>query len=78
MIIDLILDRKDGGKYNPKDFYQSTQKYNITFHGIGNEILNAMDDGTEEEMQKALCNYIDKQNYNPDIKNYINSQNWLS
>lgn len=73
MVIDLIMDRKDGCEYNPHDFYIECMEYGK----VANEITMAMDTGTENDVRKALCNYIDKQQYNPEIKNYINSENWL-
>ena len=73
MIIDLILDRREGTPYEPKTFYNSCMNYG----NIADEITRAMDIGTEEDIKVALCAYIDKQEYNPEIKNYINSVNWL-
>ena len=79
MIIDCILDRKDreqysgSNTYNPRDFY-----FDVLAYGrIGDPITRAMDYGTEEDVKKALCNYIDQQGYNPEIKKYIDSRLWL-
>lgn len=79
MIIDRILDRKDNEElfenynYNAQDFY-----FEILGYGkIGNEITLAMDYGTNEDVQNALCNYIDENDYNPQIKNYVNAREWL-
>lgn len=73
MIIDLILDRKDGTPYEPKRFYNSCMNYGGKF---ADEITRAMDAGTEEDVKAALCAYIDGE-YNPEIKNYIHSVKWL-
>lgn len=79
MIIDLILDRKDNEKdygrdiYNAHDFYIDVLNYGE----IGEEITMAMDYGEEKDVKNALCNYIDKNEYSPLIKNYINNKNWL-
>lgn len=73
MIIDLILDRKEGTPYEPKTFYNSCMGYD----DIADEITRAMDVGTEEDIKEALCAYIDNQSYNPEIKNYIRSVKWL-
>ena len=73
MIIDLILDRKDGTPYEPKTFYNSCMDYG----SIADEITRAMDAGTEENTKAALCAYIDEQEYNPETKNYIHSVKWL-
>lgn len=59
--------------YDPRAFYY----YVLEYGEVGNGITAAMDYGSEKDVKQALCNYIDKQNYNPEIKNYINSVNWL-
>lgn len=79
MIIDLILDRKDEEKetgvdsYSASDFYRSVVQYGK----VGWDITSAMDYGTEEDVKKALCAHIDDNGYNPKIKKYINSKEWL-
>ena len=79
MIIDRILDRKDNEElfenynYNAHDFYFEVLGYGK----IGNEITLAMDYGTNEDVQNTLCKYIDENNYNPQIKNYVNAREWL-
>ena len=78
MIIDLILDRKDNevfgyDAYNAHDFYMNVLGYGR----VGDEITKAMDYGTEKDVKDALCKYIDDHNYNPDIKKYINSKQWI-
>ena len=79
MIIDRILDRKDdfeefgNDDYKPHDFY-----FDVFGYGrVGDDITRAMDFGTEEDVKKALCDYVISNEYNPDICNYINSVNWL-
>ena len=80
MIIDMILDRKgfeeeDGimDYYNPREFYHDMMEYG----GSGLDIARAMDYGTEDDVRKELCKYIDNNNYNPQIKDYINSVEWI-
>lgn len=78
MIIDAILDRKDGIAYNPADFY----RYIFGFVGhsadeAAREITHAMDCGDESDVKKALCNYVIDYEYNPTICAYINSVDWL-
>ena len=79
MIIDRILDRKDNEElfenynYNAHDFYFEVLGYGK----IGNEIALAMDYGTNEDVQNALCKYSDENDYNPQIKNYVNAREWL-
>lgn len=77
MIIDLILDRKDGYDYYPPEFYNELQAYGNIFHEIAWDIARAMDDGTEEDVKRELCRYVLEQGYNPKICEYINSVNWL-
>jgi hypothetical protein len=73
MIIDKILDRKDGQKYNAKQFYND-----ITLYGdVGYEIAEALDNGEENDVKKELCKYIIKNEYNPAICDYIESVKWL-
>ena len=61
-------------KYNPRIFYHET----LAYGKIGDGITAAMDYGGEEDVKRELCAYIDKQEYNPEIKEYINSVNWIS
>lgn len=78
MIVDLILDRKDGVPYNAKKFYNYCREETSIFkYYIGEKITLAMDYGTNEDVQEALCAYILDQNYSPDICDYIRSVNWL-
>lgn len=73
MIVDLILDRKDGEEYTPEQFYRDVFDYGE----IGWNITRAMDEGTEQDVKKALCQYIMDNNYSCDIATYIDSVDWL-
>lgn len=73
MIIDLILERKDGEPYNPEQFYRDVSEYG----DIGWDIARALDAGTENQVKQALCQYIDNQGYSEHIKDFVNSANWL-
>lgn len=75
MIIDRILDRKDGTPYNAHDFYFYCLGY---MRGIGDKITAALDYGTEEDVKRALCEYVINNEYNPKICDYINSVSWLN
>lgn len=75
MIIDEILDRKDGASYNPQDFYDYVSQQLDVLNS--KDIARALDSGTEEDVKKALCEYIKLGEYNPAICDYINSVNWL-
>ena len=81
MIIDLILDRRDneqsigGDTYDAHAFYREVMEYESIFD-MTRDISEALDYGTENDVRKALCSYIDREQYNPSIKDYINSKNW--
>jgi len=77
MIIDLLLDRKDGEAYEPKRFYNECMEYSSIFKGIGDGITRAMDGGTEADVKRELCAYVVNNEYNESICDYINSVNWL-
>lgn len=71
MLIDLILDRAADTHYNPKMFYLGAMAYKQ------DEVSRAMDEGTENDVKKALCDYIKRNEYNRDICAYIESVSWL-
>ena len=76
MIIDLILDRKDGTPYNAIDFYRDVMEYESDFN-LDRSISSALDYGDEKAVRKALCDYVINQGYNKNICNYINDVQWL-
>lgn len=76
MIIDLILDRRAGDPYNPREAYRYIQEEESIFFDDF-PISRAMDGGEEEDVKEALCNYVDSQGYPHEICDYINSVNWL-
>ncbi len=74
MIIDKILDTRAGVPY---DFYEDGRYIYDEAQIFGFDyIIDAFDGGTNKDCQKALCRYIDENNYNPDIKKFVNSFNW--
>ena len=84
MIIDLILDRRDNIRdgykdtYDAYEFYSDCREYAQDFEDeIQWKIVDALDSGTNEDIQKALCNYIDNGEYNPKIKEFIRSVDWI-
>jgi len=77
MIIDCILDRKDGMKYNPKAFYNKVMEYYNSFPEITGKIANALDNGTNENIRYELCMYIKYNEYNNDICSYILTKDWI-
>lgn len=82
MIIDKIIDRRDEEKrgipYNPARFYREIFDY---IGGCGSEyakkITAAMDYGTEDDVKRALMEYVDLNGYAKKVNRYIKSRNWL-
>ena len=77
MVIDLILDRKDGDEYNPNEFYNGVMGYLDVFPEIVIPIAEAMDYGEESDVQRELCAYVENGEYSSDICDYIKSVKWL-
>lgn len=78
MIIDNILDRRDGRHYSAHDFYIEVRKYERLGVGThGEDISLSMDYGDNRDVQRVLCQYIDRNEHNPSIKDYIRSQEWV-
>lgn len=77
MIIDLILDRKNGKEYAPGDFYTGVMGYLDVFPEIVMPIAEAMDYGEEADVQRELCAYVENGEYSRDICDYIKSVKWL-
>lgn len=73
MLIDAILDRAEGGEYSPKKFYDYISNWNSEY----DRVASALDCGEEEDVRRELCRYIDNNEYNPAIKDYVNSVKWL-
>ena len=72
-IIDIILDRRDGLKYT-----KSAEK-NIVTLALRNDLIGiytAFAVGDELDVQDALCDYIDRCGFNPELKWYIRSNDW--
>lgn len=63
-------DYQNGGKYGGQKMIEAIFEMN-------GDISRAMDYGTEEDVKKALCDYIDNNEYNPEIKKYIRSKEWM-
>ena len=77
MIVDLILDRRDGVNYSPSEFEEEVKEYCETFPSYLS-VYDALIDGSEDDVKDELCRYIDEDWYgNPLIKDYINCVNWL-
>ena len=73
MIIDHILDRRDGDTYNPKQLYDDCMDYGEIGHGIA----SAMDSGTESDVKIELIKYVLLNSYYHEICKYILEVDWL-
>ena len=60
--------------YSARAFYHRVMDY-ANMGGI--EIARALDSGTEADVKRTLCAYIDGHEYNSEIKDYINAAEWL-
>lgn len=76
MIVDFILDRQDGVKYNAREFYDYVREEESIFD-FNTSISYAMDELEEEDVKKCLCDYIKDNGYNLAICDYINSVEWI-
>ena len=77
MLVDLILDRRDGVSYSPSEFEEEVKEYCETFPSCI-PVYDALMNGSEDEVKDELCKYIDDEWYGSRvIKDYINSVNWL-
>ena len=78
MIVDLILDRKDGYPYDAHEFYNEIRDYERLGVGVPDERISiAMDYGDNQDVQRTLCEYIYMNGYPDSIQNYIRSQQWI-
>ena len=77
MIIDCILDRKDGFGYSAKGFYDYLLE-SVVDRNHADMISRAMDYGKNKDVQEALCKYILENGYDDGICNYVRRTNWLS
>ena len=77
MLVDLILDRRDGVSYSPSEFEEDVKEYCETFPSYI-PVYDALISGSEDDVKDELCRYIDDEWYGSRlIKDYINSVNWL-
>lgn len=73
MIIDRILDRKDGFGFSEADLrYMYDEATLFWMEGLA----RAIDGGENSDIQRELCKYIDDNGYNKSIKRYVNKVNW--
>jgi len=80
MLIDAILDRKADREngifdYVHYKFYNYVKGWRIDDY---DNVVKAMDEGKETDVKKALCDYIENSGYNTNIKDFVNSVDWLT
>ena len=73
MVIDKILDRKEGEAYTSRGFYTEMTQYGLR----GRAIAGAMDSGTEQDVKRELCDYLRRGDYPTSLIIYVCSVNWL-
>ena len=77
MLIDLILDRKEGLKYRPENFKRDVLYY-VDVFPCYKPVAKAILGGKETDVKRELCRYIDREGYNPEIKSYVQDVRWLA
>lgn len=75
MVIDCIMDRKEGIGYDKNEFLEYVVAENECF-GIFDDLIFALELNKELETKVALSKYVVDNGYNPDICGYIWSVNW--
>lgn len=77
MIIDLICSKKE--LKNNKPLSPESIRYILEECRIFefDEIAAAVNSRNNDETKKALCRYIDRNEYNPDLKDFINNTIWF-
>ena len=77
MIIDLICSKKE--LKNNKPLSPESIRYILEECRIFefDEIAVAVNSRNNDATKKALCNYIDRNEYNPEIKNFILNTTWF-
>ena len=78
MIIDKILDAAEGS-YDARDFYNYAMEHESIFDPSDEyPISTALDSGSNDDVRRELCRYIDNNDYNKNIKRFVNKFNWIS
>ena len=71
MIIDEILDRRDGYKYDPEYLVDIAE-----IDGFDN-IVKAFKSKNENAAKSALKEYINENGYDNKLNEYVDSQQWI-
>lgn len=77
MVIDLILDRKDGAPFDAEEFAERVFSLLFSFPEVITPIINAIMTRCEQRVKHELCAYVLEGGYAPEICDFINSVAWL-
>lgn len=81
MIVDCILSRyeksRENGSYYSESFRNRIADYIYEDISDADEIVDAMDNGNEQEVKATLITYLIDNKYNPRIIDYVLSVDWL-
>ena len=72
MIIDAILDAKEDGEHMGLKYLYDQAMF-FGFHPLA----SAIDLGDNSNIQRELCEYIDSEGYNSELKEFINTFDWV-
>ena len=80
MIIDAIMDRYAENRDKGTDSWDE-EDYGLLiesaeYYGL-DDVRKALDGRDEGDVKDALCCYVDDNGYNPWIKDYIMSKEWV-
>ena len=77
MVIDLILDRKDGCAFDQNEFMEDITSY-AEIWDFCKPMVEAINKKDNKALQKLLCDYIDCQwNDVQEWKDYVMSVSWV-
>ena len=76
------IDEALNGNYNPQEFYEHAKlcESEPTLEWLDVEdypISKAMDEGTNQDVQHALCEYVDGNGLMAEVKELINKFTWV-
>lgn len=71
MIVDIILDRRDGEPYSQQAFLD------YAIDGEYESVAKALMTNDESVIKQTLKDYLDNNQFNPEIGEYIDSVNWV-
>lgn len=77
IIIDVICDRFQGLKYNYFDLRCGLEAEAEISPELAYPIMDAMDNGDEQDVINALRKYLQENGYGGQIYDYVSSVRWL-